>query len=552
MKRLIPIFLAILLLGTLIALSCAPESVSTTPAAPATTTTSTTVRPTQIPTSTTTAPSTTSVPAIDKSKYGGTLRMIEKQPPFANLGMPPMQDDYVGTYATWPILERWVRSYEDASWEPWLAEQVTIAKDLTSITLKIRLGVKFHDGTKLDADAAKWNLDFALQSGRFPFMKDIVKLDDMTVRMGLNFYDNTITQSLATMSAISPTAVKKNGEEWAKWNPVGTGPFIFKSYERDVKLTMVRNPEYWIPGLPYLDAIEWIYIPDDMTRTAAFMHGEAQVVRASAMDAQKLISMGFELIRQPSYMPSRSVIEPDSLNPNSPFYNQKVREAVWISINRDAIIKARGFGLSKTCNQFAGPGQPGYIAELETLRPYDPAKARQLLAEAGYPKGFKATLYPNPGGVTDPDTMVAIQGYLKDIGITLEIVNLDNAAHNNLRYNTGWKNGMIAISQSTSPNIATVFKTFMSDSSITKHTVYTSKEFNDAMYAALATMQVDAKLMEKANRLAWEGAFTIPYQYQPTAGRLNIKTKEVQDFGLNTMYNWQGYTPEKTWLIKSK
>jgi ABC-type transport system substrate-binding protein len=551
-KRFIPIFLAILLLGTLIALSCAPESVSTTPAAtqiPTKPTASSTPSATQIPTAPT-ASSTPSVPQIDKSKYGGTLRLLEKQAPFANLGNPPLNEDYVGTYDVWPVIEKWVRSYENATWEPWLAEQVTISKDLTSITLKIRPGVKFHDGTKLDADAAKWNMDLDLP--RNPFIKAVVKVDDMTVRMDLNYYDNTIPENLARMTAISPTAVKKNGADWAKWNPVGTGPFIFKSYERDVSLKMVRNPDYWKPGLPYLDAIEWYFIPDDLTRTAAFMHGEGHATRASAMDAQMLIKMGFELIPQPAYMPSRMVLEPDSLHPGSPFYDQRVREAVWIAINRGAILTARGFGLAKGSNQFAGLGQPGYIAELENLRPFDPTKAKQLLAAAGYPKGFKATLYPNPGGVTDPDTMVAIQGYLKDIGITLEIVNLDNAAHNNLRYNTGWTNGMIAISQSTGPNIASVFKTFMSANSITKHSVYTSKAFNDAMYAALATVDVNAGLMEKANRLAWEGVFTIPYQYQPTAGRLNIQTKEARDMGINTMFNWQGWTPEKAWLIKSK
>jgi peptide/nickel transport system substrate-binding protein len=117
---------------------------------------------------------------------------------------------------------------------------------------------------------------------------------------------------------------------------------------------------------------------------------------------------------------------PDSKNADSPLSNKKVRQAVSYAINREAIVKARGFGFWKVANQIPSPGQLGYVKNLE-LGQYDPKKAKQLLTEAGYPNGFKIKIHVMPAMV-DRDAMVAVQRFLGEVGIQVGL-NFPTAVH---------------------------------------------------------------------------------------------------------------------------
>ena len=133
-----------------------------------------------------------------------------------------------------------MRHYYNGRIEPWLAESWKVAPDKKSITFVLRKGVKFHDGTDFNAEAAKFNLD-ALKAGKNPGTEDwgsIDIIDAYTVRINLLKYSNILLSRFGATpgSMVSPTAFKTKGIEWARWNPVGTGPFEFVSFERDASM----------------------------------------------------------------------------------------------------------------------------------------------------------------------------------------------------------------------------------------------------------------------------------------------------------------------------
>ena len=144
------------------------------------------------------------------------------------------------------------------------------------------------------------------------------------------------------------------------WNPVGTGPFKFVSYERGSKLTFTKWEGYWQKGLPYLDGIEYLFIRDPMTQQAAMRASGSEKVHVlcvtSGEQAAMMKAQGFEVLTMPIGPVS---LMPDSNNADSPLSKKKVRQAISYAINRDAIVKARGFGFwaAGEPDPFTGPGR---------------------------------------------------------------------------------------------------------------------------------------------------------------------------------------------------
>ena len=222
-------------------------------------------------------------------------------------------------------------------------------------------------------------------------------LDDYTVKVNLKQYQNSILGSMAVSDVfVSPTAYNTKGIDWARYNPVGTGPFKFVSFARDVSLKFTKFDGYWQKGLPYLDGIENAVIQDPMTRAATFQSGDGNVISsADARTASDLGARGYDVISQAN---GYAVLLPDSANPDSPFAKQKVREAVEYAIDKAAIAKALGYGFWTADYQATIPTGMAYNSDI-TGRLYDPQKAKQLLAEAGYPNGFDTTIIPGPSNL---------------------------------------------------------------------------------------------------------------------------------------------------------
>lgn len=410
MKRLLIILVALLVVSTSI-LGCGKTEITTTPSSKPTSTTS---QPPTTSQTTTAATATTVTP-----KYGGTLKMALWASPSGTGGLPAelFGNDFLSSQH---IIEPLLHVDGQGNLVPCLAESWKIAEDLKSITFNLRKGVKFHDGTDFNAAAAQWNMGNTIASHQVPSWASVDIIDDYTIQLNLNYWTNTILTSLDSAYSwmVSPTAYELNGADWMRNNPVGTGPFKFVSFERDVSYKAERNPDYWIEGKPYLEAVEIIYVADPVTQQAVLQSGDVDVLQIEpAKMAADLRALGFE---EAVNVTSTFCLLPDTIHPDSPFANQKVREAVSYALDREAIANAFSYGFWQAAYQIPAPSTNVYDPNYSLARKHNLEKARQLMSEAGLADGFTATLLVIPVGI-DRNIAVAIQSNLAEIGIILEI-----------------------------------------------------------------------------------------------------------------------------------
>jgi peptide/nickel transport system substrate-binding protein len=424
MKKLC-ILVAFMLISIMLITSCTEPTTSTTPAtsqisSPATTTTTTMTSPATT-TSTTATTTTTSPTPTDMPKYGGTLKMILWASPSGTGGLPweLFANDFLSSQH---IIEPFLHIDKEGNLIPCLATSYEVADDLMSVTFHLRNGVKFHDGSDLNAQVAKWNLDNTMANPMTasPYWESVDIIDDYTVRINLNQWVNTILTGFASTSTwmVSLEAYNQNGEEWMRENPVGTGPFKFVSFERDVSYKAERNPDYWQEGKPYLDGVEILYVADPLTQKAALEAGEADVLQIEpGKNAADLKAEGY--ITAVS-VESTFVLMPDTAHPDSPFAIKEVREAVGYALDRESLANAFSYGFWEAPYQIPDPSSLVYDPNFALAREYNVEKAKQLMTEAGFGEGFDGTLLVIPVGI-DQNIPVAIKTNLAEIGINLEL-----------------------------------------------------------------------------------------------------------------------------------
>jgi peptide/nickel transport system substrate-binding protein len=360
--------------------------------------------------------------------YGGTLKFLWVDN-MTNLGYPAEQRVLNNLFYVQPVLETLGRYDQAGKMAPWLAESWQANPTAKEITFKLKQGIKFHDGTDFNAEAVKWNIE-EYQKAKRPEVNGIRSIDVIdasTVRLNLEKWDSTLLESVAYyVKMASPAAITKNGKEWAIKNPVGTGPFKLDSWERDVSINFKKNENYWQKGMPYLDGIEYRLFSDRNTAANVFKTGGGDVL--PQMDAEVFM----ELEKSDKYVTRTDDkiagnltigLMFDSANPNSPFANVQVRQAVMHAVDTEAIIKSVLRGLGTAVNQWGTPSSWSYNPDVKGY-PYDPEKAKQLLAEAGYPNGFKTKITTDPARA---NVMTAVQSYLAKIGIDAQIVTVDPA-----------------------------------------------------------------------------------------------------------------------------
>jgi ABC-type transport system substrate-binding protein len=247
-------------------------------------------------------------------------------------------------------------------------------------------------------------------------------------------------------AVISPTAYETNGEEWANWHPVGTGPFKFKDFEQDVSLEMERNDDYW-GGKTLLDGVKYIYIVDEVTGQIAFEAGQADVVQTGWKSVNMMAELRDKGFKGDYYSGANIILVPSGAKPDSPLSNVKVRQAVEYAIDKEIIVEVLYHGIPEARFQCATaiqvPFDPDFVG-----RRYDPDKARELLTEAGFPNGFETTLYigVHIGGNFEE----MLQANLADVGITAKIEKITAAKWIDMETN-GWDDGLLASVQGACP-----------------------------------------------------------------------------------------------------
>jgi len=512
MKKLL-ITLVVLLASASMLISCA----ETAPAPAPTPTPAPAPAPSPAPTpapSPAPAPKPTPTPApapapAETPKYGGTLKIIIIAGPQTPGGWPV---NIFGPDATSYqfCMEPLLRGDNKGGVSPWLAESYKVADDLKSVTFKLKKGIKFQDGTDFNAKAAKWNLDNHInaKSSYSQYWASVDIIDDYTIKVNFKMWTNTIINGFAGVGTwmVSPTAFEKNGVDWMRNNPVGTGPFKFASFQRDVGYKVVKNPDYWIKGKPYLNAVEVLYVADTLTQKAAMQAGEADMLELEpgrmAKDLENMgLKVNFQIITVYSFLP-------DSAHPDSPYANQKVREAVEYALDREALVKAFSYGYWEAPYQIPPPSNAAYNPNFTLARKYNPDKAKQLLAEAGFPNGFKTTIHVNPA-IIDRSIAVALQSNLAAIGITAELSFPANMGKFIVDSNS-LKNVLVIQPIMSSTNFNSTFMFFMGKDFMWNNNFLPPPEFLKLREASLASPDMDIKLIRAACDQLSKEAAAIP------------------------------------------
>lgn len=549
MKKTLFLLMAGVLLLVLLLSACAQQTPTPTAKPTATTTAPATTKPAP----TTTVPATTTKPATPSTgpggqKYGGTLIVITPSTPLA-FGVPALLGLDAGSIgAAIPAIQTLVNNDNSGKTTGTLAESWKIDVANKTITFSLRKGIKFHDGTDFNAQAAKWNMDqvLAKKISQTAQWNSVDIVDDYTVRVNLKTYQNTALTNFESSAGmmISPTAFQKNGEEWAKINPVGTGAFKLKNFQRDVSLEYEKNTDYWEKGKPYLNGLKFQFIKDAVTARMAFQAKQGDVVTNQTEDAiQELKKAGF---KTESRIGAAMVLIPDSTHKDSPFANIKVRQAVALAIDRDTICDRIGFGTWDPMNQPAAKTHFGQINI--TGKTYDPLKARQLLAEAGYPNGFTTTI--TTSSTFTQNTVQALQAYLDEVKITVKLDVVTFAKWNEMVY-AGWNNSLMYVTQgATDTNYCSFLDRYYSAAA----TRYPVLKKPDGLTAQITDMLNETEydkyvaLSQKAVKILVDD-MTVIHIYVGNA--TNVLQTYVNDTSFNSLsgsgFRWY---PENAWLNK--
>jgi peptide/nickel transport system substrate-binding protein len=344
--------------------------------------------------------------------------------------------------------------------EPGLATEWSVSDDGLTYTVKLRQGTKFSDGAPITAEDVKWSLDRARNPKNGIWNFTLASVDTIevsapdSITLHLKQPDPVLIKSLATFNtAILPqkpfeASPGSTDEEKAKAfaeHPVGSGPFQFDSWERNVSMKLKRNPNYWRMGedgkpLPYLDEIEFVIIPDDATRILKLQAGEVDgaefIPYARVAELKNDANLNMELFPSTKVtfltVNVRPTFKDGSKNPMS---DPRVRQAMNYAVDKDALIKIVTFDVGKPQRSFMSSATP-YVSGDGPAFPFDAAKAKALLADAGYGDGIDVSCLALAGSADDTAILSTLQQMWSQVGIRLKLEQVDNATRT-ARYRAG-------------------------------------------------------------------------------------------------------------------
>ena len=321
--------------------------------------------------------------------------------------------------------------------EPELATAWTIAPDGLSATFTLRDGVKFSDGTPMTADDVAFSLTRAIdQKGSWGFLFSPVtsaeRVDDKTVKLTMSSPFAPLLPALSTFAASIYS--KANFEKWgdqAGEHPLGTGAFMLQEWDKGSQLVLVKNPYYWQPGKPYLDKLVFTVVADDNARVLQLQSGAVDVIDFVPPNEVASLKSAGDTVEQIN----GTAVDWITLNNQvSPLNDPNVRCAMAWSIDRDAIAKDIFFGLATPAKSLL-PSTTLYYDPNTNPIGYDLTKAKALLAASSHPNGFSVDALVGSGDSSNLGVVQIWAAALKQIGITLNIKQVEPTTGQNL-YNT--------------------------------------------------------------------------------------------------------------------
>ena len=326
---------------------------------------------------------------------------------------------------------------------PGLASSWTVSSDATAYTFKLRQDVKFHDGSAFDANAVKVTFDHIVDpatksksaAGELGPYKETQVLDKYTAKVVFSQPNAAFMNEVAGFSIISPAGLQKYGADFAH-NPVGTGPFKFKEYVVGQHVIVERNPDYgWGPsalrtGPPQLKQITFRILADPGARFNALQTGEIQF--APNLNPQDIAKVKGDSRYKVYTVASTGMPWNIMVNAQKPPTDDPaVRQALQYATDQSSIIKTLFFGLHRSADSVFTPITPGYDRATQAIYSHNPAKAGQLLDQAGWTKGSDGMRqkngqplnlkFINISGYGFDGISQLMQSQFKDVGIAVDI-----------------------------------------------------------------------------------------------------------------------------------
>ncbi len=405
---------------------------------------------------------------------------------------------------------------------PSLAESWTMSKDGLTCEFVLRKGIRFHNGDPVTGEDVKFSFE-RYQGGAAKLLKEKVRevqvADPGRVRFHLkepwpDFMTFYGTSASAAGWIVPKKYIERVGEEAFKKAPVGAGPFRLVSFTPGVDLVAEAFDGYW-RKTPSVKRLVIKSIPEETTRAAALKKGEVDVIfQLGGPVAEDIRRTPNLRVAAPRTFGVFWVDFPDQWNPKSPWHDQRVRLAASLAIDRQALNQAETLGFSRPTGsiiprifEFALPFDPP---------PYDPARAKQLLAAAGHPSGFDAgDFYPYPPYISMGE---AVAGYLQAVGIRSRIRTMERAA-----FLTTWREkklrGVVVGISGTAGNAATRLEAYVTRTGILAYGVLPEVEDLFQRQAREIDRAKREALLHQIQRILHERVMHAPlYELGPLAG----------------------------------
>lgn len=386
----------------------------------------------------------TTAAAADGPKTGGTLNVaIPGGMTATNIGYIPTATNALVAQVAAPCIEAFYLMDLNGTAHPRLAESWDISEDGLHYVFHLRKGVQFHDGSDFNAEVAKWNLDQISAEGQVSgnaCVESVDILDDYTIQVNLSQSSPVFMINFDSMM-ISKKSYDEHDADWCAVNPVGTGPYKFKLWELDSKIVYERNENYWgTPG--YVDEVEFDIITDATVLATAYQNGDVDLLMGSGSSDLALMLAGQTgSVKYASETAVGNEFLYFGVGEQSPFRDVRVRQAVYYALDLGTIVDSVLGESYSYSGQWASEGSVFYDASIPTYE-YNPEKARELLAEAGYADGFEITLRCE----TDQKwtaTAEAMAMYLQDVGIQCNIDAMESARYFSDIIVAGWQDGLV-------------------------------------------------------------------------------------------------------------
>jgi peptide/nickel transport system substrate-binding protein len=310
---------------------------------------------------------------------------------------------------------------------PWLATSWESVDPLTW-RISLREGVKFHNGEEFDAEAVAFTIDaYNTSEGEgasfYQYVDHTEIVDEHTIDIVTKEPYAVTPESLSLMFVLPPEYYAEEGPEGFAQHPIGTGPFVFEEWQMGTQIVVRANPDYW-NGRPEIDEVVFKNAPEGSTRVAMLLTGEADIVTDPPVEMLTQIEESPDA--QVQWVPSLRKIFVEFYRAEPPFDDRQVRLAANYAVDKETLIQRILGGYGEVSSGVFVKGFLGHNPDVLNSYDYDPDKARELLAEAGYSDGVTVDFwYPIGRYMKDREVAEAIAGMLDQVGIHCEMHGMD-------------------------------------------------------------------------------------------------------------------------------